>query len=386
MFEEGKVRLFRRYFYDYLLQIISLSAVILCITILFCLITNIVKQAIPVFSHYYLSVQSKDNNINLHQLIAQNFKVTEDNDIKMIKNSIISRQEHSPLCKKKYLLLTSQANAFLRDTQSHNLLHLSDNVKRQLLLLHDEKKIISKFHVEFFKNSDSQEAEIAGVFGSFIGSCWTILLTVLFAIPIATMAAFYLEEYAPDNWFTSIIEININNLAAIPSIIFGLIGLSFYINFLDLTRSSSIVAALTLALMILPTMIISTRQSLKAIPDSLRQGITALGVSKMQMIKDHLFPLVIPGITTGTILSILRAIGETAPLLMIGMVSFIATPPNNVSMPATVLPIQIYLWTKNIEAEFTSKTAAAILILIIMLICLNFIAIIVQKKYSYKLS
>ena len=255
----------------------------------------------------------------------------------------------------------------------------------QIRLLNELKQqnlIDLNFNKNFFLIGDSQEPELAGIAGALIGSILTILVCMFSAIPLAVLAAIYLEEFAPKNKITDLIEVNINNLAAVPSIVFGLLGLAVYLNFFGMPRSAPFVGGFTLALMVIPVIIIATRAALKAVPPSIRQAAMGIGASPLQVVLHHTLPLAMPGIMTGTILSIARALGETAPLLMIGMVAFIADVPKGFSDPATVMPVQIYLWSKNNQIGFVEKTAAAIIILLVILILLNIIAVWIRKKYE----
>ena len=247
-----------------------------------------------------------------------------------------------------------------------------------------EGEIKSIFNWQFLQEADSREPEVAGIAASLVGSLLTIAIFLVFAFPIGVMCAFYLEEFAKKNRVTDLIEISINNLAAIPSIIYGLLGLTVYLQFFHLPRSSALVGGMTLFMLVLPVIIIATRNTIRAIPQSIRDGAMALGASKMQVMLHHLLPLSIPGIMTGTILAMSRALGETAPLLMIGMVAFIADVPQNFSEPTTVLPVQIYLWSDSPEIGFAEKTAAAIMVLLAILIAFNLVAIILRKKFERK--
>lgn len=241
-----------------------------------------------------------------------------------------------------------------------------------------------QFNTVFFKNGDSREAERAGVLVSTIGSFMTILVCILMAFPMGVATAVYLEEFAPKNWFTDFIEININNLAAVPSIIFGLLGLSIYLNIFGLPRSSSLVGGMVLALLILPVIVIATRNALQAVPSSIRYAAAALGATPTQVVFHHTLVYALPGIMTGVILSIARAFGETAPLLMIGMVAFIADVPKTFTDPATTLPVQVYLWANNPELGFVEKTSAAILVLLTFMILINLLAIFIRRRFEIK--
>jgi phosphate transport system permease protein len=248
--------------------------------------------------------------------------------------------------------------------------------------LKKNRLIKSGFNWDFFTNGDSQESEMAGIGGAIIGSLLVIIVCIMIALPLGVLSAVYLEEFAPKNRFTDIIEININNLAAVPSIVYGLLGLSVYLNYMGMPRSAPIVGGLTLALMVIPIIIIATRAALKAVPPSIKQGAMALGASPLQVILHHCVPLSLPGIMTGTILGVCRAIGETAPLLMIGMVAFIADVPKGFTDPASALPVQVFLWSKNNQPGFVEKTAAAIIVLLVILILMNIIAVWIRKKYD----
>ena len=240
----------------------------------------------------------------------------------------------------------------------------------------------SVFNSEFFTEGDSREPEQAGFWGSMVGSFFTIIVCLLLAFPLGVMAAIYLEEFAPKNRLTDVIEVNINNLAAVPSIIFGLLGLAVFLNVLAFPRSSPLVGGLTLALMTLPVIIITTRVSLKAVPNSLREAARGLGASPVQVVAHHVVPYALPGIMTGTILGTARAIGETAPLLMIGMVAFVADVPRHFLDPATAMPVQIYLWAGSPEAGFVEKTSTGIIVLLVMLLGMNSLAIYIRKRFE----
>ncbi len=272
--------------------------------------------------------------------------------------------------------------------------HLYEQVKRGgkitakqaawITQLAQSQRMKLKLNTAFFTNGDSREAERAGVLASTIGSFLTIIVCIAMAFPLGVATAIYLEEFAPKNWFMDFIEININNLAAIPSIIFGLLGLSIYLNFFGMPRSSSLVGGMVLALLILPVIVISTRNALQSVPKSIRYAAAALGATPVQVVFHHTLIYALPGIMTGVILSIARAFGETAPLLMIGMVAFIADIPRGFIDPATTLPVQVYLWANNPELGFVEKTAAAILVLLAFMILINLLAIYIRRRFEIK--
>lgn len=242
--------------------------------------------------------------------------------------------------------------------------------------------ISTGFNIGFFTKSDSTEPEQAGVLGAVVGSAMMLLVTAFLAVPIGVMAAVYLEEFAPKNRWTDVIEVNINNLAAVPSIVYGLLGLGLFINTLGVPRSSPLLGGLVLALMALPTVIIATRSSLKAVPPSIREAALGVGASRTQAVFHHVLPLAMPGVMTGSILALAHALGETAPLLMIGMVSFVPGVPQGFTEAATVLPVQVFIWENASERAFHERTAAAIMVLLVFMILMNAVAIIVRRRFE----
>ncbi|MDF1791723.1 MAG: phosphate ABC transporter permease PstA [Thalassobaculaceae bacterium] len=245
-----------------------------------------------------------------------------------------------------------------------------------------EGRVHVAFNIDFFTKGDSREPEEAGIYGALIGSILTLTVTLLVSFPVGVMAAVYLEEFAPKNRFTDLIEVNINNLAAVPSIVFGLLGLAVFLNFFGLPRSAPLAGGLVLALMTLPTIIIASRSALKAVPPSIREAALGLGASPLQVVTHHVLPLAMPGILTGTIIGMAQALGETAPLLMIGMVAFIVDVPQGFTDPATVLPVQVYIWADSPERAFVEKTSAAIMVLLGFLVLMNAIAVLLRKRFE----
>jgi phosphate transport system permease protein len=240
----------------------------------------------------------------------------------------------------------------------------------------------SSFNIPFLENADATDPSAVGVWGALKGSFYTILVTILLAFPIGVLAAIYLEEFAPRNRWTDAIEVSINNLAAVPSIIFGLFGLAVFLNFMHLPRSAPLVGGLTLALMTMPVIVIAGRNAIKSVPPSIRDAALGVGASKMQVVFHHVLPLALPGILTGTIIGMARALGETAPLLMIGMRAFIASPPAGIVEPATVLPVQIFLWSDEVDRGFVEKTSAAIIVLLVFMLLMNGLAIYLRNKFE----
>ena len=240
------------------------------------------------------------------------------------------------------------------------------------------------FNSTFFTAADSREPESAGVLGAVVGSAMALVVTVILALPLAVMAAVYLEYFAPPGRLTDFIEVNVNNLAAVPSIVFGLLGLAVFLGFFGMPRSAPLVGGMVLALMTLPTIIIATRASIRAVPTSIRDAALGLGASPMQTALDHVLPLAAPGILTGTIIGIAQALGETAPLIMIGMVAFIVDVPSSFTDPATALPVQIFIWSDSAERAFYERSSLAIMVLLLFLISMNLTAVLLRRKFEKK--
>ncbi len=261
---------------------------------------------------------------------------------------------------------------------------ITDKQYEWIRTLENGQRLQTRFNAAFFSSGDSREPELAGIWSAVKGSMYILVITLLLSFPMGVAAAIYLEEFAPDNRFTELIEININNLAAVPSIIFGLLGLAIFINFWGIPRSTPLVGGLVLTLMTLPTIIIAARASLKSVPPSIREAALGVGASKIQTVFHHVLPLALPGMLTGTIIGMAQALGETAPLLMIGMVAFIVDIPGSFTDPAAALPVQIYLWADSPERAFTEKTSAAIMVLLGFLVIMNAAAVYMRKKFEIK--
>ena len=239
-----------------------------------------------------------------------------------------------------------------------------------------------RFNTALFTAGDSREPELAGIRGAVMGSLLTLFVTLVLSFPVGVLSAVYLEEFAPKNKWTDLVEVNINNLAAVPSIVFGLLGLAVFLNVFGLPRSAPLVGGMVLALMTLPTIIIAARAALKAVPPSIREAALGVGASRIQVMTHHVLPLAMPGILTGTIIGMAQALGETAPLLMIGMVAFIVDIPGGFTDPATVMPVQIYLWADSPERAFVAKTSAAIMMLLVFLVLMNALAVVLRKRFE----
>ena len=240
----------------------------------------------------------------------------------------------------------------------------------------------TRFNPGFLTSSDATDSSEVGVWGALKGSFLTIMVTMLLAFPIGVLSALYLEEFAPRNRWTDMIEVSINNLAAVPSIIFGLLGLAVFLNFMHLPRSAPLVGGLTLALMTMPVIVIAGRNAITSVPPSIRDAALGVGASKMQVVFHHVLPLALPGILTGTIIGMARALGETAPLLMIGMRAFIASPPQGITDPSSVLPVQIFLWSDEVDRGFVEKTSAAIIVLLVFMLLMNGLAIYLRNRFE----
>ncbi|MBW2421473.1 MAG: phosphate ABC transporter permease PstA [Deltaproteobacteria bacterium] len=245
-----------------------------------------------------------------------------------------------------------------------------------------EGRIRRVFNTAFLTSGDSREPELAGVWGAVVGSLITLAVTLALCFPVGVAAAIYLEEFAADNRWNAFLEVNINNLAAVPSVVFGLLGLAVFLNFFGLPRSAPLVGGMVLSLMTLPTIIIAARSALKSVPPSIREAALGVGASPLQVVLHHLLPLALPGVLTGTIVGMSRALGESAPLLMIGMVAFIVDVPDSLAAPATVLPVQIYLWADSPERAFAEKTAAAVMVLLGFLVLMNGAAVVMRKRFE----
>jgi phosphate transport system permease protein len=390
-------KLKKRYRSDFIFKAYSYMAVAFCLIFLFSFFGLIAYKASSAFRSYHINLPIeniseiktlKDANNAIIQANMKLFDMSEDDASKMnyiiisriAKNILFNKIKKNKQFDHIIVPLTSNADIYLKYGELDE--KFSDVIKDKLQQLKQQKIIKQKFNILFFTNGDSQDPEIAGIIGSIAGSFMCIAVCLIFALPIGIMGGMYLEEFAPKNKFTDFIEININNLAAVPSIIFGLLGLGVYINFMDLPRSSTLVGGLTLGIIILPVIVITTRQAIRTVPPSLKQAVIALGASPMQVLLHYTLPLSMPGIMTGTILGISRVLGETAPLIMIGMVAFIVDIPANFTDPATVMPVQVFLWAESLEQGFIEKTAAAIVTLLVFLVSINLVAVFIRKKYQ----
>lgn len=362
----------------------TLSSLIFSIAFLAFFLFDISSKGIPAFTMYEVQATVE---INEKSLDDSRFAVTKE--YRNIVSRAWLRDLPKLVNKDPKLMNTTQTMWVLADDQVDQYLKghhykLKDKEKALVDELNSKGLIKAKFNTIFFTNGDSKIPEYAGISSAMVGSIFTLVITMLFAFPIGVMTAVYLEEFSKDNKFTRFIEININNLAAIPSILFGLLGLSIFINLFGLPRSSPMVGGLTLALMTLPIIIVSSRAALRSVPDNIRQAGYGLGLNKIQVTRDHVLPLAFPGILTGSIIGLANAMGETAPLIIVGMIAFIPDAPAMVTSAATVMPAQIFTWAGMPEGMYIEKTAAGIMVLLGILMSLNALAIYLRKKFEVK--
>ena len=334
------------------------------------LITGSLYQNFP-------QVQSRTEKRNLYKLMSSG-AVFELGQMVQDNPNLIGTSQ------KIWLTSSSEVDLFMKgkidQSISEDLRRLKDQDITWVNVLKEKGDIKRKFNTALFQNGDSREPEMAGILGAALGSFFSLVVCFLISFPLGILTAVYLEEYARKNRLTDFIEVNINNLAAVPSIVFGLLGLSIFLNFFHLPRSTPLVGGMVLALMTLPTIIIASRSILRSVPRSIRDAALGLGATKTQTTFHHVVPLAMPGMLTGTILGMARALGETAPLLMIGMVAFIVDIPTGITDVATSLPVQIFLWADSPEKGFVERTSAAIIVLLIFLVLMNLLAVYLRKK------
>ena len=345
---------------------------------------DIVGKGIPAFNIAYVQM-----NITINEKSLDDTRFAIDKEYREVVSRAWLRDLPTLVKEKPELMNTTTPIWVLADDQVDQYLKGNNHKLKEKDIevvdrLNSQGLIQKRFNAIFFTNGDSKSPEYAGLFSAIVGSILTLLITMAVAFPIGVMTAIYLEEFAGDNKFTRFIEININNLAAIPAILFGLLGLAVFINLFGMPRSSPLVGGLTLALMTLPIIIVSSRAALRAVPDSIRQAGYGLGLNKIQVTRDHVLPLAFPGILTGSILGLAHAMGETAPLIIIGMIAFIPDAPELVTQAATVMPAQLFTWAGMPEGMYIEKTAAGIMVLLTILISLNAIAIYLRKKFEVK--
>ncbi|NIC07604.1 phosphate ABC transporter permease PstA [Billgrantia bachuensis] len=364
------------------LKWISMSALGLAGLFLVLFFADMLSKGLPAFQQAYVQVELEYNedatrmgraamDPEVARLVSRTFE-------RLIPGMIRNDPDLLGTSETRWVLANSQVDQYLKGHANK----LRDNEREAVDELVEAGRMELRFNTTFFSRGDSKMAESAGILSAAVGTVLTLLVTLAISFPIGVMTAVYLEEFAPDNRLTQLIEININNLAAIPSILFGLLGLAIFINFFGVPRSSPLVGGMTLALMTLPVIIIATRTALRSVPDSIRHAAFGVGCSRWQVVRDHVLPLAMPGIMTGSIIGLAQAMGETAPLIIVGMVAFIPDVSASFTQAATVLPAQIFTWAGEPERAFVEKTAGGILVLLSILIFLNASAVILRKKFE----
>jgi phosphate transport system permease protein len=420
-FEDSAALTRKRYRREALLKGLGIGAIALALGLLALLLFTIVAQGWPAFREAYvkLDIQFDPSVIDpqgtrVPAAIAQaNFAKLINESLEQLFPEATSRQERRMVrgfassgaaaelrrmvladpslvgqTKEVWLVADDEVGQFVKGAVNRDLAEADRRINDQELALLDKLKadgrLEQRFNRMFFTTGDSREPELAGIYGALWGSAYLMLVTLVLCVPTGIAAALYLEEFAPRNRATDLIEVNVNNLAAVPSIVFGLLGLAVFLNVLGLPRSSPLVGGMTLALLVLPTIVVATRAALRGVPPSIRQAALGIGASKLQTMTHHVLPLALPGILTGTIIGMAHALGETAPLLMIGMKAFIVDVPTSPLSPAAALPVQIYIWADSPERAFAERTAAAIMVLLGFLIVMNAVAIYFRRKFEQK--
>ncbi len=399
-------RMRRRYRADARFALYGKLAVCFAAAVLALMLFSIVRPALSAVQQYHLTLQLPATDLGAGT-VAQQLEHSQIAAIAALQQSLPEKLTDSPNARRQMLALVDNFAAHhVRNALKHDcakgcslsiplsskaemaLKHAAASLSapQQVMLTHWQQsgRISRHFARGFFLSGDSRSPEAAGFAASILGSLLTLLICMAAAFPVGVMAAVYLEEFARKNRLTNLLELAINNLAAVPSILYGLLGLAVLINMLGMPRSSALVGGLTLSMLVLPMMIIATRSALRAVPYSLREAAYGLGSSPLQVVWFHVLPYAMPGIMTGAILSMCRAIGETAPLLMIGMVAFIADVPRGISDATTAMPVQIYLWASSPEAGFAEKTALGIVVLLSVLFVLNLSATILRKRFEQR--
>jgi len=367
-----------------LFKSMTVLAIIFSISFLIFFLVDLVRAGYPAFVQTYIQMELEVNE----ELVESPYSALDGKYLKIVSRAWLRdlpaeiKKNPSWMNTKHtfWMLANSEVDQYMKGKESRT----SERDRKLVDALNAEGKIDLKFNTIFLATGDSKIPENSGIYSAIIGSILTMIVTILIAFPIGVMTAIYLEEFAPENRLTNIIEVNINNLAAIPSILFGLLGLAIFINFFGVPRSSPLVGGMTLALMSLPVIIVSSKAALKSVPASIRQAGFGLGLTKWQIVRDHVLPVAMPGILTGSIISIARAIGETAPLIIVGMIAFVPDAATSFTDAATVLPAQVFTWAGMPEKAYLERTAAAIVVLLALLLSLNAVAIYLRKKFERK--
>lgn len=381
-FDQISQQLKRRHRKSARLKYISMGALGLAGAFLLIFFADMLSKGLPAFQQALVNVE-----VNYTEEAATNGRAAVDPEImSVVSRSVVrviplelrNNPELLGTTENRWVLASGPVDQYLKG----NRVRLSDEEKETIDQLVEEGQVSLRFNTTFFSRGDSKMPELAGIMSAVMGTVMTMIVTLAIAFPIGVMTAVYLEEFAPDNRLTQLVEININNLAAIPSILFGLLGLAIFINFFGVPRSTPLVGGMTLALMTLPVIIISTRTALRSVPESIRHAAFGVGCSRWQVVKDHVLPLAMPGIMTGSIIGLAQAMGETAPLIIVGMVAFIPDITASFTEAATVMPAQVFTWSGEPDRAFVEKTAGGILVLLAVLISLNASAVLLRKKFE----
>ena len=360
------------------------ACIVFAISFLVFFLGDMMVKGLPAFQQSYIKVEVTYNEKTIEstrRAVDKKYrKIVSRAWLRDIPAMVEENPELMGTTQVTWVLLNHQVDQYMKD----HYYKIKDKDLKVIKEMKAQGKIELQFNTVFFTHGDSKIPENSGLRSAMTGSILTMIVTMLFAFPMGVMTAVYLEEFAYDNAWTQLIEVNINNLAAIPSILFGLLGLAVFINLFGLPRSSPMVGGLTLALMTLPIIIVSARAALRSVPDSIRQAGYGLGLTKIQVVQDHVLPLAFPGIMTGSIIGMAQAMGETAPLIIIGMIAFIPDSPSSIFEAATVMPAQIFTWAGMPERAYVERTAAGIMVLLTILLTLNGLAIYLRKKFEVK--
>ncbi|MGE4496796.1 MAG: phosphate ABC transporter permease PstA [Deferribacterales bacterium] len=382
--KEHDKKLRKRYAAEKRFQLYGKAALLLAVLFLVFFFYDMVKTGYTAFSQAEIKAEVTFNEDTLQMptraVSKEDRNVLSRGFLRILPQVVEEHPEYMNTTQTLWVVAQGDVDQYLKGKPNR----LSERDIEYVKSLQGADRIRLAFNKGFFTSGDSKMPEIAGIYAAMMGSVMVLIVTMLLSVPLGVMTAIYLEEFAPDNKFTQLIEVNINNLAAIPSIIFGLLGLAIFINFFNVPRSSALVGGLTLALMTLPVVIISTRAALRAVPESIRHGAYGVGASPWQVVWHHVLPVSMPGILTGWIIGLARAMGETAPLLIVGMMAYIPDVPTGVTSATTVLPAQIYTWSATSLRPYVERTAAGILVLLTVLLALNFAAIWLRNKYERK--
>lgn len=382
--KEHDRKLKKRYAAEKRFQLYGKAALLLALLFLIFFFYDIIKTGYTAFSQAEIRVEVTFNEETLqmpNRAVAKEYRdVLSRGFLRILPQVVEKHPEYMNTTQTLWVVAKGDVDQYMKSKPNRLTEREAEFVNR----LKEGSDIRLAFNTGFFTMGDSKMPEIAGILSAAIGTIYVLIITMVLSVPLGVMTAIYLEEFAPDNKFTQFIEVNINNLAAIPSIIFGLLGLAIFINFFSVPRSSALVGGLTLALMTLPVIIISTRAALRAVPESIRHGAYGVGASPWQVVWHHVLPVSMPGILTGSIIGLAQAMGETAPLLIVGMMAYIPDAPTGITSATTVLPAQIYTWSATSLRPYVERTAAGIIVLLTVLLALNFTAIWLRNKYERK--